>query len=59
MNPLNQNFRAKVRKLGYERSRFISLAKRVSRSINTKDVGSLLLVLERDEDFDVDINDNV
>ena len=42
-----------------ERSRSIPLAKRVSRPFKMKDVGSLLLVLKLDEDFDGDINDIV
>ena len=40
-----------------ERSRSIPLPKRVSRSFKMKDVGSLLLVLKLDDDFDGDIND--
>ena len=40
-----------------ERSRSIPLAKRLSRSFRTKDVGSLLLVLKLDDDFDGDISD--
>ena len=40
-----------------ERSRSIPLPKRVSRSFKMKDVGSLLLVLKLDDDFDRDIND--
>ena len=67
-SPFNQNFRADVRKfLGVEwfsrngsgRSRFIPLAKRVSRSVKMEDVRSLLLVLELDDEFDGDINDIV
>ena len=45
-----------------ERSRSIPFAKRVSRSFKMKDVqdvGSLLLVLKLDDDFDGDINDIV
>ena len=43
-----------------ELSRSIPLAKRVSRSFKMEDVGSLLLVLKLDDDFqdfDGDIND--
>ena len=67
-DPFNQNFRGDVGKfLGVEwfsrngsgRSRFIPLAKRVSRSVKIEGVGSLLLVLELDDDFDGDINDIV
>ena len=42
-----------------ERSHSIPLAKRVSRSFRTKDVGSVLLVLKLDDDFDGDIGDIV
>ena len=42
-----------------ERSRSIPLAKRVSHSLKMKDVGSMLLVLKLDDDFDGDINDIV
>ena len=42
-----------------EQSRFIPLAKRVSRSFRTKDVESLFLVLKLDDDFDGDISDIV
>ena len=40
-----------------ERTRSIPLAKIVSRLFKMKDVGSLLLVLKLDDDFDRDIND--
>ena len=40
-----------------ERSRSIPVAKRVSHSFKMKNVGSLLLVLKLDDDFDGDIND--
>ena len=40
------------------RTRFIPLVKRVSRSMEIADVGSLLLVSELDDDFDF-INDIV
>ena len=42
-----------------ERSRSIPVAKRVSHSFKMKNVGSLLLVLKLDDDFDGDINDIV
>ena len=42
-----------------ERSRSIPLAKRVLHSFKMKDVGSLLLVLKLDGDFDGDFNDIV
>ena len=53
-NPFNQNFRVWGSKISWsqmdrdrsERSRSIPLAKRVSRSFKSKDVGSLLLVLK-------------
>ena len=35
----------------------ISLAKQISLSLKMEDVGSLLLVLELEDDFDSDIND--
>ena len=41
---------------GSEWSRSIPLAKRVSRSFKMEDIGSLLLVVELDGDFDCDIN---
>ena len=43
----------------FERSRSISLAKRISYSFKMEDVRSLLLVLELDDNFDGDINDIV
>ena len=61
-------FRAEVRKFlswchmdrdRSERSRSIPFAKRVSHSLKMKDVGSMLLVLKLDDDFDGDINDIV
>ena len=39
------------------RSLSIPLAKRVSRSFKMEDAGSLLLVLELDDEFDGEIND--
>ena len=39
------------------RSLFIPFAKRVLRSFKMEDAGSLLLVLELDDEFDGDIND--
>ena len=42
-----------------ERSRSIPLAKRVSRSFKMKNVGSFLLLLKLDEDFDGYINETV
>ena len=41
------------------RSRSMPLAKRVSRLFKMENVGSLLLVLEQDDNFDGDINDIV
>ena len=42
-----------------ERSLSIPLAKRVSHLFRMNDVGSLLLVLKLDDDFDSDISDIV
>ena len=42
-----------------KRSGSIPLAKRISRSFNMEDAGSLLLVLELDVNFDSNINDIV
>ena len=56
-DPFNQNFRAEVRKsecIATKQSYSIPRAKRVSHSFKMEDVGSLLLVLELDDDFDGD-----
>ena len=61
-NPLNQNFWAEARNFpGVEwiATGKNGLAKRVSRLFKMKDVGSLLLVLKLDGDFDGDINEIV
>ena len=47
-----ENFLGQMDRNGSEWSRSIPLAKRVPRSFKMADVGSLLLVLELDDDFD-------
>ena len=49
--------RGKMDRLGPERSRSITLTKRVSRSFKMVDVRSLLLVMKLDDEFD--FNDDI
>jgi len=65
-DPFNQNFPSEVRKyLGVEwiATGSYGLApfqlQKFQRSVKMEDVGSLLLVLELDDEFDGDINDIV
>ena len=65
-NALSQNFRAEVQKflgvkwIATDPNGLVSFhSKRVLRSLKMKDVGSLLLILKLDDDFNGDINDIV